>query len=529
MSLLSPERNIALNTNLCLSDAFEIAVGRASVTISDEARGRCATSFEKIAKVISENRHVYGVTTGFGPLANRILDAAHGEELQQNLINHLASGVGPCFPWEATRAIILARVMSLIQGASGAHIGTIDLLLAVLNSGLAPMVPMRGTVGASGDLTPLAHVALALQGKESFQSREGQVFKGPDALRQIGIKPLNFAFRDGLALVNGTSAMTGLAVLNAVRLRRALHWSIALSAGYLECMKGRSEAWNPAFASLRPHQGQATVTALLNRCLVGSDRVLRRPLADSRHEAGLGIETEVSAGQDAYSMRCVPQIIGAVWDANIWHSQVVETELSAVTDNPIFPGTSDCVALHGGNFMGCHVALVSDTASNAATVLAGLVERQVARLTDEKLNNGLPPFLTGETPGLHSGFMGAQVTATALLAEMRTFGSSSTQSISTNGSNQDVVSMGTIAARNLDRCLRLLFGIQAISAMCIAQAIDLEEQSNQDQKFSVTGRLLRSFVRDECDFLRGDRPLGHEIDALSLKMRNQEPAFLTAT
>jgi tyrosine ammonia-lyase len=235
--------------------------------------------------------------------------------------------------------------------------------------------------------------------------------------------------------------------------------------------------------------------------------------------------TEAVAGQDAYTLRCAPQVIGAVWDTASWHRAVVTTEFQSATDNPIFPDHvgGEVHALHGGNFMGMHVSLASDALSNAIVVLAGLAERQMARLTDETLNKGLPAFLLRGPAGLNSGLMGAQVTATALLAEMRTAGAASIQSLSTNGANQDVVSMGTIAARLLAEKLAALSQIQSILALAVAQAMDILETEGKTEVFSAHALALRRFVRAISPELLQDRPLGREIEALAKALHQSDP------
>lgn len=507
---------------LTIDQANEIIAGELKLSLSPETSLRCREAHSRLQTVIAEDRHVYGLTTGFGPLANRLVNSADGGQLQQNLVHHLASGVGPKYPWALARGMVLARLMSILQGASGASEAAIDALVTLMNSGLAPSVPSKGTVGASGDLTPLAHMVLCFQGRGAFFDREGQVLEGAVGLERLGLAPLNLDQRDGLALVNGTSAMTGVALQNSHLARRAVGWSEVLTAALAEVLGGRVEAWHTAFSTLRPHPGQATTTAALNKAIEGSERVIRANLAERRLD-GVGAVTERLAGQDAYTLRCAPQVIGAVRDSLSWHDNVVLTELNAATDNPIFPLDADALALHGGNFMGQHVGLVSDALSNAVCVLAGLVERQVARLTDETLNRGLPAFLHEGAPGLNSGFMGAQVTATALLAEMRVTGPASPQSISTNGANQDVVSMGTIAARQTHAKLEMLFQIQAILSLAVAQAIDILADRD-DRAFSPSAWQLHGFVRASSKRLSSDRPLGLEIEALSGRLSENAPA-----
>ena len=514
---------IVLDRTLDLADAERIVRNQACIMLHPDAVRRCAAAHERLCRAIAEDRHIYGLTTGFGPLANRLVDRSVGTVLQQNLVYHLASGVGPWFDWASGRAMVLARLMSILQGASGASDAAVQTLVALLNSDLSPCVPSKGTVGASGDLTPLAHMVLCFQGHGTFQDHAGEILNGPDGLDRLGVQPLTLENRDGLALVNGTSAMTGVAVLNANGAARAIQWTVHLTAAFAETQNGRIEAWDPSFAQLRPHPGQINVTDQLRAALVGSERIHTGVLC-ARRLTDQSPMIEEMAGQDAYTLRCAPQVIGAVQDTLDWHNQVVRTELGSVTDNPIFPAGPDLpLALHGGNFMGQHVGLASDALANAMCVLAGLAERQVARITDEVLNRGLPAFLHEGAAGLNSGLMGAQVTATALLAEMRTSGAASVQSISTNGANQDVVSMGTIAARLAHAKLTALFEIQSVMALCIAQAIDIQTEKTDAPSFSPHALALRDMVRSTSNRLTEDRPLGPDITALSQVMSLTSP------
>lgn len=523
ISALQPEE-IIVDQVLSNDDAMQLIAAKARLVLDPSAERRCAAAFERLQTVIKEARHVYGITTGFGPLANRLVAPQDSALLQQNLVHHLATGVGPPFDWQAGRAIVLARLMSILQGVSGASPEVIEMLITLINSPFSPVIPSRGTVGASGDLTPLAHMVLCFQGRGAFCKRDGALVAGAAALSAMKLAPLTLDKRDGLALVNGTSAMTGLAVINADRVTRALRWAIALTGAMAETQAARSEAWDAAFARVRPHKMQKMTADLLRKCVADSTRMQQAPLA-TRSLAGLGRMTEDVPGQDAYTLRCAPQVIGAVWDTAEWHARVVSIELNAATDNPIFPDDDDVAALHGGNFMGQHVGLVSDALSTAITVLAGFGERQIARLTDETLNRGLPAFLHRGVAGLNSGLMGAQVTASALLGEMRSTGPASVHSISTNGANQDVVSMGTIAARLVSDKLDLLNQIQSVLALSVAQAIDILELDGQSG-FSANASSIRDLVRSESDALAQDRPLGLDIEALAGTLNATFPPML---
>lgn len=528
---------LMLDRSLPLDQAAAVARGRCRIALSPAAEARLVDGHRRLQDVIAARRHVYGLTTGFGPLADRLVDPADVVLLQQNLVHHLAAGVGPALDWDEARAMVLARLLSVLQGISGASPTVAGVLVGLLNSPYAPAIPSRGTVGASGDLTPLAHMVLCLQGSGHFLTRDGLRRDAAD-VAGTAFPRLDLAGRDALALVNGTSAMTGCALLTAVDAAAALGVGVALSAVLAEVQGGRVEAWHPAFAAHRPHPGQARVANALRARVAGSGRVERKPVAATILDPGetRGAPSARRIGQDAYTLRCVPQVLGAVADTLDWHDRVVATELRSVTDNPLFPapdgdgpGDPDLPpALHGGNFMGQHVGLASDALSNGVIVMAGLAERQIARLTDERLNDGLPAFLHRGTPGLNSGFMGAQVTATALLAELRAgAGAASVQSISTNGANQDVVSMGTIAARMVRHRLDLTRQIHAILALALAQAMELRTGCAAEVTgeaaalpgFSPSALALHALVRTVSATLHADRPLGPEITALAEVLR----------
>ncbi|MEO1456364.1 MAG: aromatic amino acid ammonia-lyase [Pseudomonadota bacterium] len=510
---------------LAIGQAVRIASGSAHLALSAPVAAAIAAGHERLARAVAEQRQIYGITTGFGPLANRFIPPAHADALQQGLINHLATGVGPNFGWAEARMILLCRLLSVARGHSGASPELVALLLAVLASPFAPRIPQMGTVGASGDLTPLSHLALALMGRGAFIDRAGNRVENGAVFAQIAHPPFRPVARDALAIVNGTSAMTGIAALNHIATARLLGWLTALGLGYAEVLGARAEAWHPAFAAVRPHPGQIRQAEALRARAAGSARLVTAPVAEHRLEIGAEVREHSTALQDAYTLRCIPQLLGAAEDVLAFHGTVVTREMHAATDNPIFP-ESGPPALHGGNFMGQHVAYAADALSNAVIGAAQLAERQVARITDERLNDGLPPFLQRGTPGLNSGLMGAQVTATALLAEMRSQAvPASIQSISTNGANQDVVSMGTIAARNCARHIENANRIAAILALAVAQAVEIRRDQDRHDGFSPATAALVAAIRTRSAPLAEDRPLSSDIeDIAALIAQTDAPA-----
>lgn len=500
-----------------LGEVEAIARGRATVLLHPGARERARVSEAMLDRLVADRRAIYGVTTGYGPLADRQVDPAQGEQLQRKLVYHLASGVGAPLPPAEARAVVLARLLTLARGLSAVRPELLDWLCEALNRGLAPIIPEKGTVGASGDLTPLSHMALAFMGEGAFW-RDGRAAPAAEVLAEAGLRPITLGHKEGLALVNGTSAMTGIAALNGARARRLLRASALLTVAYAEVLGGHRAAWHPLSAEARPHPGQRRAAALLWALTDDAPRL--QPFAPTPPRIGeTGADGTVRATlpQDAYSIRCAPQLLGAVDEVLLGHDETVSRELTAVTDNPlVFPDEE--VLLHAGNFFGQHVSFASDALFNAVAMLGVWAERQVARITDPLLNRGLPPFLQGNATGLNSGFMGAQVTASALVAELRAKSApASIQSVPTNANNQDVVTMGTIAARRAGEAVTDAARILAIEAMCMAQAVELRARES-DASFSQAARAVLAFAREHSAFLDEDGPLSGEIEAVAAEL-----------
>ncbi len=520
LSGVAADATVDVGGEMSPQHVYDVATGQRALTVGGEALARMQASHSALERMVQERRRIYGVTTGYGPLASHPVTPEHAALLQRNLVYHLCAGVGKPLSVVHTRAMMIARASSLARGYSGITAPVFTTLLACIELGLTPVVPEMGTVGASGDLTPLAHVALALMGEGEMWYRDRRM-PAALALAEAGLTPVSLGRKDGVALVNGTSCMTGIAAINTVRAERAAALALRLSVLFAECLGGRLEAWDPRLGAARPHQGQVAAHRALARWSAASTRLQSSvqpppPLDESMARDGWLPEGELP--QDPYTIRCVPQLIGAALDVLTFHENIVTTELQSATDNPLLFADDDAV-LHGGNFYGQHVAFASDTLLLGVVKLAIHAERCIARITDASQSGGLPSFLHIGRDGVNSGFMGAQVTASALVAEMRTKAvPASIQSVPTNANNQDVVSMGTIAARKTADVLDLVFDVLSIHTLVLAQAAELRGGPTLSG-FAPTSQSLVHWVRETSAALTQDRPLSPDIEAMATRLQ----------
>jgi histidine ammonia-lyase len=476
-----------------------VAVARegARVELHPEAIDWICRSRALVDQWVAEGRKVYGVTTGFGALSDVAISAADACRLQENILLSHAAGVGDPLEEEVVRAAMLLRVRDAAEGRSGVSLGAVRALVRFLNEGVSPVVPAKGSVGASGDLAPLAHLSLVLLGKgEAFH--RGERIPGVQALQRIGMEPLRLASGEGLGLVNGTQVMTGigaLAVSDARRLSRMADIACAMS---LEVLLGARTEFDPRIHSARPHPGQAHSADNMLRITKGSEII-------SSHK-------DCSRIQDAYTLRCSPQVHGAAKDAVDYVWGVVGTEMNSSTNNPlIFPETGEF--LLGGNFHGEPVALAMDFLCMAAAELANISERRVERLVNPQLS-GLPAFLVKDG-GLNSGFMIAQYTAAALVSENKVLAHPATvDSIPTSANKEDHVSMGTIAARKCREVLKNAEHVLAIELLCAAQGLDLFTNLRPGEGTQRAYEVIRHRIPhlEEDRFLAGD--IGIMVDLL---------------
>lgn len=470
--------------------AAGMGASRPAVSLDPSALERLSRSRAVVEDAAGGPAATYGVNTGFGHLALVRVDPALCSELQANLVRSHAMGVGPPLPVEVSRAVVLLRLNSLLKGHSGVRPAVVQLLAAMLNRDLAPVIPSWGSVGASGDLVPLAHLALALLG-EGMVWRDGAAVRASDAMAEAGLQPLSLEPKEGLALVNGTEVTLALGSLALARLERVALSAEVAAALSMEALGATAEPFDERLLDARPHPQARRVAANLRLLLSGSPRIRRR---------GEG------PVQDAYSLRAVPAVHGAARESFEWAARVAEVEMASAVDNPLV-FTDPPAILSGANFHAQPLAIAWDSCRIGVATLAGIVERRIDRLVNPHLNGGLPPFLTRHS-GLRSGLMMAQYVAASLAAECRALASpASVHSIATSAGQEDVVSMGTTAARWLGESVDRLAHLVALELAAGAEAAGFREGH-----LSRAGDAVVRWVRERVPSVaEEDRPLSEAI------------------
>ncbi len=487
---------------LTLAELEMVANSQAQVQIAGAAQNRVEESRAVIEKIVAGGATVYGVNTGFGRLADVTVPNEKLAQLQANLVRSHAGGLGNPLSIAEARVMALLRANVLAKGFSGVRAEVLELLVSLLNCGVTPVIPEKGSVGASGDLAPLAHLALVVMGEgEVFLN--GERLASAEGLRRAGLKPIQLAAKEGLALLNGTQAMTavgGLALARAFRIAELADLAGAMS---LEALRGTPAAFDERIHSARPHPGQIAAAAHLRSLLAESE------IRESHREH----DTRV---QDAYCLRCMPQVHGAVRGALAHVAEVLNIETGSATDNPlIFPEPGGGDVISGGNFHGAPLSYIFDYASIVITDLAGITERRVDRLLNPDINEGLPGFLTKE-PGLSSGFMIAQIAAAALINECQVLSHpSSTGSIPTSGGKEDHVSMGMTGALKFRQIVQNAELVLGIELMCATQGIEFRHPLQPGKR--LIGAL--DAVRKVVPALDADREIGKDVEAMSAAIR----------
>jgi histidine ammonia-lyase len=521
------DRVVLTGADLTIDDVEAVARHGAVTALDVHARERMAEARAVIDALVARGEVVYGVTTGFGDLATTFIPPEDAAGLQANLIASHAAGVGRPFPREVVRAMLLLRANTLALGHSGARPELVDRICRFLELGIHPMVPEKGSVGASGDLAPLAHLALPLIGRGEVE-RDGQVMPTMIALREAGLEPMTLLPKEGLALLNGTQLMSALGALLLADADRLARTASVAAAMTLEAMLGTEVAFAAPYQLARPHPGQVAVAREVRHLLRGSG--FQTAHHGSAHKV-----------QDPYSLRCVPQVHGACRDAFDHLRRVLDIELNSATDNPlVFPAggevpidalaTGGGLVISGGNFHGEPIALALDFAKLALSELGSISERRTALMLDPRLNGGLPAFLTPD-PGRNSGLMIVQYTAAALASENKVLAHpSSADSIPTSANQEDHVSMGATAARHARTVLGHVQQIVAIEILCAAQALDLRRRAMGPDApqpgVGVADALAR--VRAHVEPLGVDREPGPDMAAALALVRSGELATLVA-
>ncbi|HEX6185582.1 MAG TPA: histidine ammonia-lyase [Pyrinomonadaceae bacterium] len=489
--------------SLTLEEVARVARGEAEVSLAASARERVEASRRTVERIVAESRVVYGVNTGFGKLSDVTVPTDELRDLQLNLVRSHACGLGPPLSEEETRALMLLRANVLAKGFSGARTVVVVTLLELLARGVHPVVPELGSVGASGDLAPLAHLALCCVG-EGEAVYKGERLPGGEALRRAGVEPLRLEAKEGLALLNGTQALTGVGALALERALRVARTADVSGAMSLEALKGTPAAFDERIHLARPHRGQ-----------VESAAHLRELLADSEIRAS-HVEGDPRV-QDAYSLRCMPQVHGAARDALGHARAAVEIETGGATDNPlVFAETGEVIS--GGNFHGAPLAIAFDYCSIALVHLGNIVERRIDRLVHPDKNEGLPPFLTARA-GVESGYMVPQIVAVALLNECKVLAHpASTDNLPTDGGKEDHVSMGMTTALKLRRVVEAIERVVAIELLASAEGLEHRAPLKPGRG------ALRAYerVRSHAPRLTRDRPLADDIERVATALRRGE-------
>ena len=469
------------------------------ITVSQEARRSLLESRRLVERAIQSGQTIYGINTGFGKLASVRVPQEQVEQLQINLIRSHASGVGSPLPPVVVRAVMLLRANVLLRPTSGVRPELVDALVALLNAGVLPVVPEQGSVGASGDLAPLSHIGLALMGEGYVLSREGSPAAAGPALKKAGLAPYRWAPKEGIAFINGTQAQTALLALMVHDAQVLWRTAVAAAAMSLEALRGTPAPLDPRIHDSRPHRGQVRAATLMRELLEESE------IRESHRENDPRV-------QDAYSLRCAPQVMGAVADAISFAEETVEIELNASTDNPLVFENGDVIS--GGNFHGQPVAQALDILALTLTTLQAIAERRVERLVNPDLSQGLPAFLTRD-PGLCSGLMMVQIAAASLVAESRALAMpASIGSIPTDANQEDFVPMGMAAAYKAGRILLNAQRVVAAELLCAAQGLEFLKPLAPGRGVSALYQKLRS-LDPPVPPLTVDRPPAPDLERVA--------------
>jgi histidine ammonia-lyase len=503
-----------------LDEFSDLLFGEKKIALETVAMERIDLNF-RFLRDFSADKLIYGINTGFGPMAQYRIKEEDLLQLQYNLIRSHSSGNGKTLPASSGKAVMIARLNSLMQGYSGVHTEAVELLAAMINKNIIPCIYERGGVGASGDLVQLAHLALSLIG-EGEVLYEGGVHPTADILSRHKLKPLSIHIREGLAILNGTSAMTGIGLLNILQAKKLLGWSVLLSALTNEIVEAYDDHYSYELNIIKHHKGQNRVAAMLRELL--KDSKLIRSRSEHLYHAGRLEESVFEEKvQEYYSLRCITQVLGPVMDTISQSEKIVTDELNSVNDNPVIDHVNQNI-FHGGNFHGDYVALEMDKLKTAITKLSMLSERQLNFLLNDKLNQKFPPFVNLGVLGLNFGMQGMQFTAVSTVAENQTLSFPMyVHSIPNNNDNQDIVSMGCNAALMTQRVIENSFAVLAIQAMTLCQAVD---HADCVPRLAADTRSFYREVRKLFPKFVGDAPKYKELEKVKGFLESTDPADL---
>ena len=492
--------------SLTFEQVLAVAYGKPDkprISLSDKAKGNVKRAADAVQKLLERGEIAYGITTGFGAFKDKIISTEEAGHLQQNILMSHAVGVGKPFDIPTTRAIMLIRANTLARGFSGIRLETLELLIELLNKNIHPVIPEKGSLGASGDLAPLAHMSLPLIGRGEAKLN-GEILRGKDALRKAGLKPVKLAAKEGLALTNGTTVMTAVGLLETDKAKKLAAIADISGCLSLEALNGTVLAFDERLHSLRPHPRQVICAANLREIL---------------KESEFTREHDPSNVQDAYTLRCMPQVHGACRDAIAYAEWVINIELNAVTDNPLIFCDEKCEKIEvisGGNFHGEPLALSMDYLAIALSELGNISERRIMRLTDEDSNaHVLPAFLT-ENGGLNSGFMIVQYSAAALATENKVLSHpASVDTIPSSANVEDHVSMGVTSVLKLRQIVENVEQILILELFCAAQGIDFRRKKiGQDKNLGKGTREIYRAIRKEVPFIEKETYLKNYFEAV---------------
>ncbi len=516
-----PSLELTSDRNVSLDDLISAVKNNRPVTLptSKEWRREMENAATFVRETWTNKREIYGVNTGVGDTSYQTIPAEQVEKFPERLVQFHGCGLGEHLTEDQTLAVLLVRLLSLINPPSGVRISLLNRLRDLINHRILPLIPEEGSVGASGDLTPLSYVAAVLMGKRNVRY-EGEVMKTAKVFETLEIEPVTLAPKESLAVMNGTSVMSGLALIALDRSEYLMKLSTLVTALSVTALRGNPDHFDSRIFKWKPHPGQGEVARWLREVLGTTDH----------HDTETVPYEENQRPQDRYSLRCAPHIVGVLADALPWMKDQLETEINSSNDNPLVDAEEEEV-LHGGNFYGGHVAFMMDSLKNPVANVAGLLDRQFAQLVDPKFNRGLPANLTGTTgedTTINHGFKGLQIGTSAWAAEALNHTTpSGAFSRSTESHNQDKVSMGTIASRGALRTLELSEQTAAATLLGAVQAVELRAQSGDIDLEELTEPLRQLFseVRELSPFLEEDRPLEQELRTIlnEIQQQNLDP------